>query len=123
MFRLLKNRGLSPIFPLGWLMLPSVAPAASESSSIAESAAAARHGDKVAQPLLAGRYELADGVGRDFLKSNYLYCQAAQSGHAEAQVRLGLVYANGRAVPRNPRVAAGLFSLAATQRHERGKRL
>jgi len=96
---------------------------AAESRSIADLQTAALQGDKVAQTLLAGRYELADGIERDFFQSNYLYCQAARGGHAEAQVRLGLIYAHGRAVAKNPRIAAGLFSLAATQGHEHAKRL
>lgn len=103
--------------------LPGAELPAAEQLSVAELETAASQGDKVARTLLAGKYELADGVGRDFLKANYLYCQAARSGYAEAQVNLGLIYANGRAIPRNPRIAAGLFSLAAAQGHERGKRL
>jgi soluble lytic murein transglycosylase-like protein len=72
---------------------------------------------------LAQRYEHAEGVTRDFDKANDLYCRAARAGYAEAQFRLGWVYANGRGVPRDDGIAAILFVMAAEQGHEYARRL
>ena len=80
--------------------------------------AAAGQGDAQALTQLAQRYEHAEGVPKDFLKANELYCKAARTGHAEAQFKLGWVYANGRGVPRDEGVAAALFAMAAAQGHE-----
>ena len=68
---------------------------------------------------LAQKYDhVAQGVEQDFNKANQLYCRAARAGRAEAQFRLGWIYANGRGVPRDDAVAAVLFSMAARQGHE-----
>ena len=83
-----------------------------------ELSVAVERGDSRAQTELAVRYEQADGVPRDFLKANELYCKAARQGHAEAQFKLGWVYANGRSVTRDSGVAAALFRMAAAQGHE-----
>lgn len=72
---------------------------------------------------LAARYEHAEGVDRDFNRAANLYCQAARIGRAEAQYRLGWMYANGRGVARNDGVAAALFAMAAAQGHEQSKRI
>jgi TPR repeat protein len=74
--------------------------------------------DPAAVTRLAQRYEHAEGVEKDFTKANQLYCQAAKAGHAEAQFRLGWIYANGRGVPRDDGIAAILFVMAAEQGHE-----
>jgi soluble lytic murein transglycosylase-like protein len=72
---------------------------------------------------LAQRYEHAEGVRKDFVKANALYCRAAKAGYAEAQFRLGWIYANGRGVARDDSVAAILFVMAAEQGHEYARRL
>jgi hypothetical protein len=72
---------------------------------------------------LAGRYEHAEGVPRDYAKANALYCEAAKQGYPEAQFKLGWVYANGRGVPHDDGVAALLFQLAAAQGHDYARRL
>lgn len=72
---------------------------------------------------LAQRYEHAEGVEKDFVKANQLYCRAAKAGHAEAQFRLGWIYANGRGVSRDDGVAAVLFVMAAEQGHDYARRL
>jgi hypothetical protein len=72
---------------------------------------------------LAQRYEHAEGVEKDFVKANQLYCRAAKAGHSEAQFRLGWIYANGRGVQRDDGVAAVLFVMAAEQGHEYARRL
>jgi len=51
--------------------------------------------DPLEMTRLAQRYEHAEGVEKDFIKANELYCRAAKAGHAEAQFRLGWIYANG----------------------------
>jgi soluble lytic murein transglycosylase-like protein len=79
--------------------------------------------DPAAVTRLAQRYEHAEGVERNFLKANELYCRAAKAGHAEAQFRLGWIYANGRGVPRDDGIAAVFFVMAAEQGHEYARRL
>lgn len=82
---------------------------------------------EIANPVeltrLAQRYEHAEGVQKDFTKANQLYCRAAKAGYAEAQFRLGWIYANGRGVSRDDGVAAVLFVMAAEQGHEYARRL
>ena len=68
---------------------------------------------------LAQRY---DAWEQDFAKANSLYCRAAKAGNAEAQFRLGWVYASGRGVPRDDAIAAALFRMAAEQGHENARR-
>src|SRR4051812_2939799 len=46
-----------------------------------------------------------------------LYCEASRLGSAEAQYRLGMLYAFGKGVPENRALGASLFSLAAAQGH------
>jgi soluble lytic murein transglycosylase-like protein len=86
----------------------------------------------VAQPLAAGdtvgddpsgliaraqAFEHGEGVPQDRLKAAALYCDAARRGDAEAQFRLGWMYANGRALVHDDAIAAALFALAADQGH------
>ena len=80
-------------------------------------------GDVYAMTQLASRYELGEGVAKNYLRSNFLYCKAARLGHAEAQYKLAGIYANGRGVERNHDIAAGLYERAAAQGHEQSKRL
>jgi len=79
--------------------------------------------DALAMTQLAQRYEHGEGVPKDFLRANQLYCRAAKAGHAEAQFRLGWIYANGRGVTRDDGVAAVMFVMAAEQGHEYARRL
>ena len=79
--------------------------------------------DPAALTRLAQRYEHAEGVEKDFHKANELYCRAAKAGHAEAQFRMGWIYANGRGVPRDDGIAAVMFVMAAEQGHEYARRL
>ena len=60
-------------------------------------------------------YEHAEGVPRDPARASTLYCHAARLGDAEAQYRLGWMYANGRGVERNDGAAAYFFHAAAEQ--------
>jgi soluble lytic murein transglycosylase-like protein len=79
--------------------------------------------DPASLTRMAQRYEHAEGVPKDFRKANRLYCRAAKAGNAEAQFRLGWIYANGRGVERDDGVAAILFIMAAEQGHEYARRL
>lgn len=72
--------------------------------------------------LLAQRYEQGEDVPQDFVKANELYCRAARAGNAEAQFRLGWIYARARGVRRDTGVAAALFAMAAEQGHPFAKR-
>ncbi len=45
------------------------------------------------------------------------YCEASRLGSAEAQYRLGMLYAFGKGVPEDRALAASLFSLASSQGH------
>jgi len=70
--------------------------------------AAAGQGDLKVQTELAAKYENAEGVPKDLQAANRLYCLAAKQGYAEAQFKLGWMYANGRGVTRDDGVAAAL---------------
>lgn len=85
--------------------------------------AGVKQGDVKAMLRLAQAYELGEGVEKNFPKSNFLYCSAAQLGDVQAQFKLGWIYANGRALSRDVEVAAGLFARAAAQGHEESVQL
>lgn len=116
----------SRLLALVFGLLPAIAfgtidtPVANQTAVAVDSAAS---NDPVTLAKLAQRYEHAEGVPRDFHKANELYCRAAKAGHAEAQFRLGWIYANGRGVQRDDGVAAILFVMAAEQGHEYARRL
>jgi TPR repeat protein len=67
--------------------------------------------------------EHGEGVTRDALRAAELYCQAARLGDAEAQFSLGWMYANGRSLPRDNRMASLFFAMAAEQGHEYAKKM
>ena len=46
-----------------------------------------------------------------------LYCEASRHGSAEAQFRLGMLYATGKGVPANRDLAASLFVVASSHGH------
>ena len=73
--------------------------------------------DTTALTREAVAFEHGEGVAKDQLKAATLYCRAARAGDAEAQYALGWMYTNGRGVPRNDEMAAGLFDLALAQGH------
>ena len=68
-------------------------------------------------------FEHGEGVAKDPDRAAVLYCRAARAGSAEAQFRLGWMYANGRGLGRNNRFAASLFALASQQGHEYATRM
>ena len=67
--------------------------------------------------------EHGEGVARDVLRAIELYCEAAHLGDAEAQFSLGWMYANGRGMPRDNRMASLFFAMAADQGHEYAKKM
>ncbi len=71
----------------------------------------------------AVRLEFGEGVGRDYAMAADLYCRAAMSGDADAAYRLGVMYANGRGMIRDDRIATGLFRYASDRSHEYAKRM
>jgi TPR repeat protein len=85
--------------------------------------AASDRSDPKSMTELAVRFEHGEGVVKDFAKANELYCKAAKMGYAEAQFKLGWIYANGRGVARDDGIAAVMFVLAADQGHEYARKL
>jgi TPR repeat protein len=71
----------------------------------------------------AVRYENGENIGRDYAMAADLYCRAARNGDADAAYRLGWMYANGRGMLRDDRIATGLFRYAAERSHEYAKRM
>ena len=71
----------------------------------------------------ARAFEHGEGVVRDPTRAVTLYCEAARLGDAEAQFSLGWMYANGRGVPRDDRMASLFFGIAAAQGHEYAQRM
>ena len=52
-----------------------------------------------------------------------LYCEASRYGSAEAQFRLGMLYAVGRGVPANRDLAASLFATASMHGHYESQKM
>lgn len=71
----------------------------------------------------AVRYEFGENIGRDYAMAADLYCRAARTGDSDAAYRLGWMYANGRGMLRDDRIATGLFRYAAERSHEYAKRM
>ena len=80
--------------------------------------------DKRQLTASAQRYEHGDGVRADVGRAIQLYCKAARQGDADAQYRLGWIYANGRGgIKRDDGLAAAWFRLAAKQNHAQSRNL
>ena len=62
-------------------------------------------------------HEHGEGVKRDPIKAVHLYCEGARLGDVESQFSLGWMYANGRGLPRDNRMASLFFGIAAAQGH------
>lgn len=52
-----------------------------------------------------------------------LYCEASRYGSAEAQFRLGMLYATGKGVPANRDLAASLFVMASGHGHYEAQKM
>jgi hypothetical protein len=71
----------------------------------------------------AARYENGEGIGRDYAMAADLYCVSARAGDPDAAYRLGWMYANGRGMVKDDRIATGLFRYAAERSHGYAKRM
>lgn len=71
----------------------------------------------------ARAFEHGEGVAKDSLKAIDLYCKGARAGDPEAQYGIGWMYANGRGVPHDDRIAAYFFELATQQGHEPSRQM
>jgi hypothetical protein len=71
----------------------------------------------------ARAHEHGEGVTRDTARAVELYCEASRLGDAEAQFSLGWMYANGRGMPRDNRMASLFFGMAAAQGHEYAQKM
>ena len=59
------------------------------------------------------------GAGADFARAATLYARAAETGHLEATVSLGVLYQNGTGVEQDPARARALYETAARADHPR----
>lgn len=66
---------------------------------------------------MAFKFRNSEGTPRDYAEVAANYCRAAKSGDADAQYALGWMYANGRGVTQDEKIAAQLFTMAAEQGH------
>ena len=67
--------------------------------------------------------EHGEGVARDPVRAAELYCEASRLGDAESQFSMGWMYANGRGIARDQRMASLFFGMAAEQGHEYAKKM
>ena len=125
----MKSNSLKP-FPIStmrwialWLVLGCDGAIAQQTADVEALEAAAQRGEVRALLQLAVKYERGDGVARDFVKSNELYCKAAARGDPEALLKLGVIYSIGRRVLADEGVAALLIGKAAEQGNERAQQL
>lgn len=70
--------------------------------------------------VLAERHEY--GVDGDWQAAR-LYCEASRYGSAEAQFRLGMLYAVGKGVPKSRDLAAAMFTTASMQGHYESQKM
>ena len=72
----------------------------------------------------ARAYEFGDGVPKDPVRAQEIYCKAARMGDAQAQYSLGWMYTVGRgSLARDAGLAAFFFGLAADQGHEQARNM
>ena len=71
----------------------------------------------------AVRVENGEGISRNYALAADLYCRAARKGDGDAAYRLGWMYANGRGMLKDDRLATGLFRYAAERSHDYAKRM
>jgi soluble lytic murein transglycosylase-like protein len=70
---------------------------------------------------MAFKFKNTEGSPRNYEEVAANYCRAAKFGDADAQYALGWMYANGRGVRLNEKIAAQLFTMAAEQGHALAK--
>jgi uncharacterized protein len=108
------------VFPL-FLRAQDVSSTARPIVSLAELQQRAETGDAEAQYQLAIRYTSGNGVSKDNLEAVKWFRKSAESGHAMAQVTLGLNCSDGRrGVKEDPAQAVDWFRKAANQGNANG---
>jgi soluble lytic murein transglycosylase-like protein len=70
---------------------------------------------------MAFKFKTTEGSPRNYAEVAANYCRAAKFGDADAQYALGWMYANGKGVPLDEKIAAQLFTMAAEQGHALAK--
>ena len=70
----------------------------------------------------AVKLENGEGIAQNYALAAALYCRAARKGDADAAFRLGWMYANGRGMLKDDRIATGLFRYASERGHDYAKR-
>lgn len=70
---------------------------------------------------MAFNFKNGEKSPKDYTQVAAQYCKAAKYGDADAQYALGWMYANGRGVTKDVKIAAQLYTMAAEQGHERAK--
>ena len=71
----------------------------------------------------AVRLEFGENIAQNYALAADLYCRAARRGDSDAAYRLGWMYANGRGMLKDDRIATGLFRYAAERSHDYAKRM
>lgn len=71
----------------------------------------------------AVKLENGEGIAQNYALAADLYCRAARKGDSDAAYRLGWMYANGRGMLKDDRIATGLFRYAAERSHDYAKRM
>lgn len=96
-----------------------LAPLASHAEPIDDDQEIIAHEPPAVRPLLERALALEKNIFT--LNSQWqaavAYCEASRLGSAEAQYRLGMLYAFGKGVPEDRALAASMFSLASSQGH------
>jgi len=73
---------------------------------------------------MLGVYYCEEGnVQRDFKKGVYWHTKAAEQGHANAQLQLGICYGTGEGVPKDYEKAKYWVTKSAEQGYEEAKKL
>jgi len=109
-----------------WLfLLLLMATTIARAALTAEEVATFANEPPVLQSLLerAVGYERGEDEREGEWQAACLYCEASRLGSAEAQYRLGMLYAFGKGVPKSRALGASLFSLAAAQGHHEAQKM
>jgi hypothetical protein len=115
----LMRLALALALPLAGIGAQAALAAAPATPPGAVSAAALDHEPPAVRRLIERANVLEAGVDdeeSEWLAAS-LYCEASRLGSIEGQYRLGMLYAFGKGVPANRRLAASLFSQASSQGH------
>jgi TonB family protein len=112
---------LKPIQLLLLMALVTAGAQAAGRSTIQELQARADAGDAEAQWLLASAYGTGNGIPIDKARAAELERKSAEQGFAPAETALGMIYARGEGVAKDPILAHAWLSLANAQGDERAR--